>query len=163
VFAEIPLLDIKLLRLPFAVCRQRDTFYQHDAENMSIHSVIRQHRQRLQLTEQQLADRCGVSRPAIQRWEKEGGTAPRRAIQARVAEVLGITLSELLGTDARTRPVEMAEVVQLLADQLAELSLQQRDHAASLLQSMARDPRGPWSGWLTEFLTTQKGARLHLA
>ena len=64
---------------------------------MSIHVTIRSHRLRLGMTEQQLADRVGVTRAAVQQWEREGGTAPRRSKQADVANVLGISLAELLG------------------------------------------------------------------
>lgn len=67
-------------------------------EKMSIHAIIRSHRLRLGMTEQQLADRVGVTRAAVQQWEREGGTAPRRTKQADVAAALGISLSELLGT-----------------------------------------------------------------
>lgn len=63
---------------------------------MQTKDVIRLHRARLKLTEQQLADRIGVSRGSIQQWES-GKTAPKRANQEAVAEVLGITVSELMG------------------------------------------------------------------
>lgn len=48
------------------------------------------------LSEQQFADAAGVSRGAVQQWEKPGGTAPRRANQHRVAELLGVSVAELL-------------------------------------------------------------------
>ena len=64
---------------------------------MSIHSRIKSRRTRLGLTEQQLADRVGVTRAAVQQWEREGGTAPRRSLQDRVAKALEITVAELLG------------------------------------------------------------------
>lgn len=64
---------------------------------MSIHATIRSHRLRLGMTEQQLADRVGVTRAAVQQWEREGGTAPRRSKQQDVANALEISLAELLG------------------------------------------------------------------
>jgi SOS-response transcriptional repressor LexA len=67
--------------------------------------VIRHHRQRLGLTEQQLADRVGVSRGSIQQWEN-GKTAPKRNNQAAVVDALGITINELLGlATENTEPV----------------------------------------------------------
>lgn len=63
---------------------------------MSVHSTIRSNRLRLGLTEQQLANRVGVTRAAVQQWEREGGTAPKRAKQAAVAQALGITVAELM-------------------------------------------------------------------
>lgn len=63
---------------------------------MSIHRLIRDGRLRLGLTEQQFAERVGVSRGAVQQWEREGGTAPRRANQKAVADLLGLTVAELI-------------------------------------------------------------------
>jgi len=57
--------------------------------------VIRHHRQRLGMTEQALAERVGVSRGAVQQWEK-GTTAPKRANQDEVATALGISVAELM-------------------------------------------------------------------
>lgn len=64
---------------------------------MTIHKLIRDGRARLGLTEQQFADRVGVSRGAVQQWEREGGTAPRRANQKAVAELIGLSVAELMG------------------------------------------------------------------
>jgi len=49
---------------------------------MTVHTRIRDGRLKLGLTEQQFADRVGVSRGAVQQWEKEGGTAPNRSMQS---------------------------------------------------------------------------------
>lgn len=65
--------------------------------------VIALHRKRLKLTEQQLADRVGVSRGSVQQWEK-GDTAPKRSNQAAVAEALGISVAELMGIASITTP-----------------------------------------------------------
>lgn len=59
-------------------------------------NYIRNRRQALGLTEQQLADRVGVSRGTVQHWERPGGTAPNRSRQAKVAEALEVSLGELL-------------------------------------------------------------------
>lgn len=63
---------------------------------MSIHKLIRDGRNRLGLTEQAFAEKAGVSRGAVQQWEREGGTAPRRANQKAVADLLGLTVAELM-------------------------------------------------------------------
>ena len=70
---------------------------------MSVHSKIREGRLRLGLNEQQFADRVGVSRGSVQQWEKEGGTAPNRSRQQAVADLLGITVAELM-TDETLSP-----------------------------------------------------------
>jgi transcriptional regulator with XRE-family HTH domain len=136
---------------------QGKSFYQYD-KKMSIHSVIRSNRLRLKLTEQQLAERCGVSRPAVQQWEKEGGTAPKRTIQPLVAKTLGITLSQLLETGvSQGTPVWRVESggIAALASALCALDAAARDRAAVLLQGLARDPEGPWAAWLSELLSNK--------
>ena len=75
---------------------------------MSIHATIRSHRLRLGMTEQQLADLVGVTRAAVQQWEREGGTAPRRSKQDDVAAALGITLAELIGAAPAPAPSNIA-------------------------------------------------------
>jgi SOS-response transcriptional repressor LexA len=58
--------------------------------------TIREGRLRLGLTEQQFADAVGVSRAAVQHWERANGTAPNRKTQPKVAELLGISVGELV-------------------------------------------------------------------
>lgn len=48
------------------------------------------------MTEQQFADALGVSRGAVQQWERPGGTAPKRSNQPAVAKLLGISIAELV-------------------------------------------------------------------
>jgi transcriptional regulator with XRE-family HTH domain len=67
---------------------------------MSIHQKIRAGRAKLGMTEQQFADAVGVTRGAVQQWEKEGGTAPTRKNQPKVAELLGISVAELMEIEA---------------------------------------------------------------
>lgn len=69
---------------------------------MSVHTLIRKGRERLRLTEEAFGDLCGVTRGTVQQWEKEGGTAPNRKRQPVVAQVLGLTVSQLMSGDADT-------------------------------------------------------------
>jgi SOS-response transcriptional repressor LexA len=71
---------------------------------MSINQLIRDGRRKLGLSEKQFADAVGVSRGAVQQWEKAGGTAPKRANQHRVAEMLGISIAELVSGGSNTSP-----------------------------------------------------------
>jgi SOS-response transcriptional repressor LexA len=64
---------------------------------MSIHSLIRERREALGMSQSQLAKKCGVSRTAVTQWETEGGTAPNREKQSLVASVLGLTVAQLMG------------------------------------------------------------------
>ena len=63
---------------------------------MATHRLIREGRLLLGMTEQQFADALGVTRGAVQHWERPGGTAPNRANQPAVAALLGISVAELI-------------------------------------------------------------------
>jgi SOS-response transcriptional repressor LexA len=83
---------------------------------MSIHRLIKEGRLSLGLSEREFADAVGVSRGAVQQWEKPGGTAPRRSSQHRVAQVLGISLAELVSGGSNTSPgYEMRAEVPLVS------------------------------------------------
>ena len=84
---------------------------------MSIHKLIRDARNRMGLTEEAFGKLLQVSRGTIQQWEKEGGTAPNRKRQPAVAELLGITVAELMsgGTSASAGP-EIGGEVPLISD-----------------------------------------------
>lgn len=77
---------------------------------METKDVIRSIRLRLGLTEQQLADRIGVSRGSIQQWEK-GKTAPKRANRDAVATALGISVAELVTPSNKAATVRVNEDV----------------------------------------------------
>ena len=83
--------------------------------DMSIHQRIRDGRLRLKMTEEQFGERVGVSRGAVQQWEKEGGTAPRRKNQPAVAALIGVTVSELMRPDNEPAniPVHPADLSEL--------------------------------------------------
>jgi len=68
---------------------------------VNIHSFIKQGRLRLGMSQQQFAHAAGVSRGAVQQWEKPGGTAPRRGNQARLAELLGVSIAEMMAHGVR--------------------------------------------------------------
>lgn len=71
---------------------------------MSVHTLIREGRKRLAMSEQQFADAVGVSRGAVQQWERPGGTAPKRSNQRRVADLLGISVAELVSGGSNVSP-----------------------------------------------------------
>jgi len=79
---------------------------------VSIHQIIREGRKRLGMSEQQFADAIGVSRGAVQQWERPGGTAPRRSNQQQVAKILGLSVAELLSgaSNVGGRVIVRAEV-----------------------------------------------------
>lgn len=62
---------------------------------MRIGEVIREHRRRLGLTQEQMADRLGVTAPAVNKWER-GVTTPDIGLLCPIARLLEVSLEELL-------------------------------------------------------------------
>lgn len=90
---------------------------------MSIHQRIRNGRIQLQMTEEQFGAAVGVSRGAVQQWEKEGGTAPTRKNQPKVADLLGISVSMLLtGDDSGDAPMTSGGQLKALFDAIPKES-----------------------------------------
>jgi SOS-response transcriptional repressor LexA len=84
---------------------------------MSSHRLIREGRRNLGMSEQQFADAVGVSRGAVQQWEKPGGTAPKRSNQHRVAALLGISVAELVSGGSNTgQGLDMRSEVPLVSE-----------------------------------------------
>lgn len=107
--------------------RQRDAV----GEDMSVASRIRQSRQALGLTQEELARRIGVSRSAVAQWETDR-TGQVRANLTRVAAVLGVSAGYLLAGDQ-----SQASLAAEGADELALLNLYrslQEDRRAELLR-----------------------------
>ena len=75
---------------------------------MSIHQRIKEARERLKFTEQELADVAGLTRAAVQQWEREGGTAPARKHQKAVAAKLKMTIAELMEDPPETGDAPVA-------------------------------------------------------
>lgn len=73
---------------------------------MSFRELIRADRKKRGLNEADYGKLLNVSRGTIQQWEKEGGTAPNRNRQPLVAELLGVSISELMsgGSDTTEGP-----------------------------------------------------------
>lgn len=89
---------------------------------MALHEFIRRGRQGLGLSQEQFAAALGVTRSAVQQWERPGGTGPRRALQPKVAEVLGVSVAELMGAMLRAEKkvsTDPPKVPLLPADQAA--------------------------------------------
>ena len=83
---------------------------------MGINTVIREGRRRLGMSEQQFAEAVGVTRGAVQQWEKPNGTAPKRSTQPRVAEILGVSVAELMTGSNVTTGADMRGEVPLVSE-----------------------------------------------
>lgn len=73
-------------------------------EHNTLGHRIKHHRKRLGLTQEQLAERMGVSPQAVSKWENNL-SCPDIAALPQLAEVFGITVDELLGKTACTAEV----------------------------------------------------------
>ena len=73
-------------------------------ENLS--ECIKKGRKRAGLTQQQLADKLGISLMTILRWEK-GVRAPNSAILPKLAKELNISVDELMGLDIEPEKSEV--------------------------------------------------------
>ena len=67
-----------------------------------LHIRIKRLREAAGLSPYDFAERVGVTYQSVQQWEMEGGTSPQRKRLPRVAEVLGVTLAELVAGDGNT-------------------------------------------------------------
>lgn len=74
---------------------------------------IMQQRKKLGLTQDQLAERLGVTAQAVSKWENDQ-SCPDITTLPKLAEIFGVTTDELLGREAprRESPVHQAEVVE---------------------------------------------------
>ena len=77
---------------------------------MQIGQVIREHRKRLGMTQEQMADRLGVTAPAVNKWER-GVTAPDIGLLCPIARLLEVSLEELLSFREELSPAETAELI----------------------------------------------------
>lgn len=62
---------------------------------MRIHEIIREKRLEQKMTQEQLAEKLGVSAPAVNKWEK-GVSYPDITILPPLARLLGVDLNTLL-------------------------------------------------------------------
>lgn len=84
---------------------------------MEIGNVIKNHRKNLGITQEEMANRLGVTAPAVNKWER-GNALPDAALLAPIARLLKITTDELLSfRDELTE----AEINQYLSQVQADL------------------------------------------
>lgn len=98
----------------------------------SIHARIKRLRLKNGLSLPTFAKLVGVEWQSAQQWEKEtGGTAPSRKRQAKVAEVLGVSVQELMhGGPGKATANELGGLLSLLTKE-------QRDRVMQEIRSMA--------------------------
>src|SRR5262249_23588260 len=94
--------------------------------------LVRTGRERLHLTQSELADRVGVSRSAISELEAGRIEQPRAAVFARLAKVLGLPTAALLAAAGYTTESEVllgieTDEIAVLAASLAQLAGSERE------------------------------------
>jgi DNA-binding XRE family transcriptional regulator len=108
---------------------------------MELGDLIKHHRQRLNLSQDELASRVGVSRQAVQQWEK-GVTGPKRAVAKILAETLCIPISSIDPLMAATvSEVDFPDGARIMLYELADMILATGRPDAAALLSMAASRR----------------------
>ena len=77
---------------------------------MKIGTVIKKYRKDLGMTQEEMANRLGVTAPAVNKWEKNN-TLPDVALLAPIARLLGITTDELLSFKDELTTEEITQIV----------------------------------------------------
>lgn len=87
---------------------------------MEIQGILKNLREKNNLTQEQLAERVQVTRQAVSRWET-GLSVPDADTLSKLADVLEIKVSELLGSEIKeeTNKNEVAEQLAKISEQLA--------------------------------------------
>lgn len=84
---------------------------------MKIGETIRRYRKEKDMTQEQLADRLGVTASAVNKWER-GSACPDIALLAPIARVLGISLDTLLAYREELTEEEVNELLARLRERL---------------------------------------------
>ncbi|MBE6985334.1 MAG: helix-turn-helix transcriptional regulator [Ruminococcaceae bacterium] len=78
--------------------------------NHTLGERIKCHRKRLNMTQEQLAERIGVSAQAVSKWE-HNQSCPDITVLPELADLFGISIDELLGKNTTQKQVHQAELV----------------------------------------------------
>lgn len=84
---------------------------------MQIGKVIRTYRKSKNMTQEEMANRLGVTAPAVNKWEN-GNSFPDIMLLAPIARLLGVTLDELLAFREELTNDEVNHLIVELADRL---------------------------------------------
>lgn len=83
----------------------------------TVGDVIRKYRKQKGLTQEEMADRLGVTAPAVNKWEKNS-SLPDVALLAPIARLLGITTDELLCFRGTLSDIEIQQYLTQLQEDL---------------------------------------------
>ena len=77
---------------------------------MQINEVIRKYRKENDMTQEEMANRLGVTAPAVNKWES-GASTPDISLLAPIARLLHISLDELLSFNENLTDIEAANII----------------------------------------------------
>ena len=80
---------------------------------MQINEVIRRYRKEKKLTQEEMANKLGVTAPAVNKWES-GASTPDISLLAPIARLLGISLDELLSFNETLSELEVSNIIKEL-------------------------------------------------
>lgn len=92
--------------------------------DMQIGQVIRQYRKEKDMTQEEMANRLGVTAPAVNKWEK-GSSMPDITLLAPIARLLGISLDTLLSFREELTQEEIRDIIYTLNSMLREQSFEE--------------------------------------
>ena len=78
---------------------------------MNIGSVIKKYRKELGYTQEEIANRLGVTTPAVNKWEN-GNSNPDIELLAPIARLLNISLDTLLSFHQNLTDIEITKLIQ---------------------------------------------------
>lgn len=108
--------------------------------NTSIAENIAAGRRELGITQAALAERVGVTKAAVSKWEL-GQSLPDVAMLPRLASQLGVTVDELIGYGQELTGEEVSAIVR----EASELSATDRDAAVARCERELRDHGSSWN------------------
>ena len=77
---------------------------------MKINEVIRKHRKEKNMTQEEMANRLGVTAPAVNKWES-GASMPDISLLAPIARLLNVSLDELLSFKEELSEIEVSSII----------------------------------------------------
>ena len=84
---------------------------------MQIGQIIRKYRKSKNMTQEEMAERLGVTAPAVNKWER-GNSLPDITLLAPIARLLGISLDTLLTFQGDLTDREVNELIVVLNGKL---------------------------------------------
>lgn len=97
---------------------------------MNIGTIIRTCRKEKQMTQEEMADRLGITAPAVNKWEN-GNSLPDITLLAPIARLLGISTDTLLGYEESLTEQEINQIVLEINDKIKNT-----DYAAAFSLAM---------------------------